>query len=274
METFIFGDIEGNENIYNNTIKCINENFNDSKFIFLGDIYNFEKSAESLKMIKNIISYFYSIEEVINKNSEPLDVIRLFRTVWKRKNLKCCKTKYKQYWKFKPFNNIPNDYSDFKGLFIYGNKEVEFIYDIVNSKKISKSTNNNDVSFSILSEYFDTQEKVEKIITRIYTHEDLNIMYNYLNHCCNYYITGNVLYTHCYFNNEKFDDINVVVSGHNKGYGKFIDKKYNGLTVYIIDLTSSGVNYNNYISCDNDFNFKLFNNPILPKGLESIVCCL
>jgi hypothetical protein len=271
MKTFIFGDIEGNETIYENTIKCISNNLDNNRFIFLGDIYNFENSTESIKMIENIISYFYQPQKVIFEHDEPVNVIRLFRSIWKSKNLKCCQTNYKQYWKSRPKNNLPNNSSDFKCLFIYGNKEVEFLYDIVNSKKVSKIVDeNNEIKFSVLTKYLDTQEKNEKEITRIYSINELNVMYNYLSNCYNYYIENNILYTHCYFNNVKFDDIKVVVSGHNKGYGRFIDTRYENLIVYIVDLTFHNEQLNNYITCDDNYNFELFNDMLLPKGLSSV----
>ena len=87
MTVYIFGDIEGNVEIFKNTISCISKNFIDGKFIFLGDIYTSENIHTSINMIKSLTSYFIKHENAITNDSEPLDVIRLFRKIWKDKGL-------------------------------------------------------------------------------------------------------------------------------------------------------------------------------------------
>lgn len=273
MKTYIFGDIEGKENLYYNTIDCISNNINNNnRFIFLGDIYNFKNSDESINMIHTITSFFFNEENVITEDMEPIELIHTYRKLWREKNLKACQTEYKQYWRTKPRNNLPNNISSSNHIFILGNKEVEFVGDIVNSKLITKLSTKEGYVFSVLVEYYDTQKNKNERLIRTYTPSQLNTMYNYISNCYNYYIEDGVLYTHCYFNNVKFDNVNVVVSGHNKAYGKFRDERYNGLTIYIIDLTFSySRQLKNYvIRNEEDDSFQLMNKEIRPKHLISI----
>lgn len=296
MKTFIFGDIEGDIKPYQSTIECLTKHFNNNRFIFLGDIYDFEKSDASIGMIENILSYFFPIkedaiinyvnmmnkernetsfsptfdnEEITMKTLDSIHIIRLFRKLWKEKSLKSCQTKQnkQQYWKSLPKNDAPKY---FKYLFIFGNKEVEFIYDLINSKKITKITKGNgETRFMVSVDYFDSRTNEHKETIRVYTYHQLNIMFNYLSCCFNYYLDGTTLYTHCYVNHTKFSKIDIVVSGHNKGYGKFIDTKYNDVIIYLVDLSGNNENINNYIIQRNG-QFQLFNDNINPKGLTTV----
>lgn len=281
METYIFGDIEGNVEIFKNTNKCILKNWNNAKFIFLGDIYTPENLQASICMVKLLLSYFYKPKNFITNDSEPLDVIRIFRKLWKDKGLKSYSTKYKQYWRSVPKKekilnsggdgNCDGDGDDnFKCRFIFGNKEIEFLYDILNSKNITKlKYTNGNTYFHVPVKYLNTKTKNEEDVIRIYSYDQLNIMYNYLSNCHNYLIENRTLYIHCYFNCSKINDVDNVIAGHNKGYGKFKDSRYEKIAIYIIDLTSKREKLNNYILCANG-KFQLFNKEILPEGLSYI----
>lgn len=270
MDTYyIFGDIEGNVEIYGNTVECIQKNWANGKFIFLGDIYTSENLHTSIDMVKNLTTYFFQHEDIITNDSEPLDIIRLFRKIWKDKGLKSYNTTHRQYWRSIPKKEKQLE-NEFKYKFIFGNKEIEFLFDILNSKNISKiKCENDEAYFHIPIKYLNTKTKNEEETTRIYSCNQLNIMYNYLSNCNNYFIDHKTLYTHCYFNCNKMKDIENVVAGHNKGYGKFRDTKYEKITVYIVDLTSRWKNLNNYIIWKNN-EFQLFNEEMLPEGLSTI----
>lgn len=270
MDTYIFGDIEGNVEIYGNTVECIQKNWESGKFIFLGDIYTSENLQTSIDMVKNLTSYFFQHENVITNDSEPLYIIRVFRKIWKDKGLKSYNTTYRQYWRSVPKKEKQLE-NNFKYKFIFGNKEIEFLSDLLNSKNISKIKYINDeVYFHVPIKYLNTKTKNEEETTRIYSCNQLNIMYNYLSNCHNYFIEHKTLYTHCYFNCNKIKDIEIVVAGHNKGYGKFRDARYEKkITIYIVDLTSRWKNLNNYIRCKNN-EFQLFNEEMLPEGLTTI----
>ena len=272
MDTYIFGDIEGNVEIFKNTINCISRNLVNGKFIFLGDIYTSENLRVSIDMVKKLTSYFFQHEDIITNDSEPLDIIRVFRKIWKDKGLKSYNTTYKQYWRSVPKKGKELE-NNFKYKFIFGNKEIEFLSDILNSKNISKikqkDKNDDDTYFHIPIKYLNTKTKNEEEVTRLYSCSQLNIMYNYLSNCHNYFIEHKTLYTHCYFNCNKIKNIENVVAGHNKGYGKFRDSRYEKMTIYIVDLTSKWENLNNYIRYKNN-EFQLFNEEILPEGLTTI----
>ena len=309
IDTYIFGDIEGNIEIYKNTIDCINKTWDNGRYIFLGDIYNPNNINDSIDIINSLSTYFWTNSNYINNDSNPLDIIRLFRKLWKEKGLKNYNTRYKQFWKSIPkdtsihrtYNNstvntddydlkhniniinnnstsninrtneYKHNFNNFKYKFLFGNKEIEFISDLLASKNITKvNINDTNISYyNIPVKYINNKTKEEEEIMRTYTCVQLNILYNYLLRCTNYYIENGVLYTHCYFNCKLIKNINTVVSGHNKGYGKFKDSRYANITVYIIDITDDWNNMNNYMIYKNS-TFKLLNNEVLPSGLTTL----
>lgn len=300
---FIFGDIEGNMEIYNNTLECIKRNWDTSRFMFLGDIYSARNVNDSINIIKSLSSYFWDNEEVITKHSDPIEVLRLFQTLWKDKDMKCINSKYRQFWRHVPkasklsttlnkrnhFNydrvtgNITDNLSGnskdsnstmhFKYKFLFGNKEIEFLSDIISSKNITKFTTNTHGTqttyFNIPITYFNNNTKLEETTVNVYSYSQLNVMYNYLAHCEHYHVENNILYTHCYFNCNMIEGINKVVAGHNKGYGKFSDVKYNGMEIYLIDLTSNWNGKNNYMLYTNK-SFIHYNDEYFPDGLNTL----
>ena len=287
-DMYIFGDIEGNKEIYNNTLECIKHNWKTSRFIFLGDIYSSRNMKDSIDIIKSLGSHFWVNEEVITKRSEPIDVLRLFRRLWKDKDLKCINPKYRQFWKYVPkltntsnttlANINPNVRSNayHKCKFLFGNKEIEFLSDIINSKNITKhvratnaADNTSTVYFNIPVTFVNNKTKLEETVVNVYTYSQLNVMYNYLKQCEHYYVENGILYTHCYFNCNMIDGINAVVAGHNKGYGKFKDIKYNNIDIYLIDITSNWTGKNNFMMYT-DNSIVQFNNESFPDGLYTL----
>ena len=116
--TYIFGDIEGDETLFNSTLSTISSNFSNpsSKFIFLGDLYDYAKPTETINMIEKLLNALHiPILKTFNNSSRELDVIRAFRKLWKQKQMKAYSKYNIQYLhaKLKP-EKIP----DFKTLFI------------------------------------------------------------------------------------------------------------------------------------------------------------
>ena len=278
-KTFIFGDIDGRNDIYQSTINCIKRNrYKRSKFVFLGDIYDYNKSDESITMIKNIMNEFsIPIHDDIRETERGVvkDIIHPFRQLRNSHGVNSYQEFRIQYWK----NTIPkNDYTHIKKhqnyKFLFGNKEIALIRDIANSPNVRKVVNENGEVVYVINSYYDTKpnDKEARVhVSRTYTLEQLNILYNYLKRCANYYFNEDgILFTHCYFNNIKFGNIKVVVSGHSRGYGKFTDIRYQGLVIYLGDLSGSNGNVNNYITYQNK-KFKLYNPTIAPRNVRDLI---
>lgn len=397
--TYIFGDIEGNKDIYKNTVRCICDNLDNGKFIFLGDIYEHD-NTDSIAMIEKLTSIFYDQKEIIKNETSADEVKELFENLWKSKELNCYGDKHLNIWRNLPKQSddetmtmnkeTPNDL-EYK--FLFGNKEVEFVYDLITAKKITRcelkidkiesredsnkssiitkyhakflhekdeKDEKNEKKTNIVDKQVNEKSKPIKLITpnsngsgftsislnipqtenkvdtqidetgdskyscldvmktlkdaseacmikdpiksskiyviyeiratyhnahtgeeedcyRLFTRSQLNIMYNYLMNCYNYYIDNDTLYTHCYFNFDKFANykynLRKIVCGHNKGYGIFGDYKFRGLTIYMVDITTSKPKQsktlmNNYI-IKNGNNFELANKFTFP-GLRGI----
>ena len=267
MNTYVFGDIEGMDNAYESTNRCIEETSTDSsqncRYIFLGDIYTADNIDKSIDMVEHYTRKFFQFDSVINDNSSIVEIIRLFRKIWKQKNLKTYNKSHIQYWKSAPKADADTYLYDFKAKFLFGNKEIEFLYDMITSKNITKDLIDSNYYLTIPVSYFNPQTQKHISTIRKYSMKQLNVMYNYLTHCCNYYLENSILFTHCFSNYKKMEGTNIinsVVAGHNKCYGKFVDYKSPSIDIYIVDITySDNKELNNYMSFTSEYKMNLFN---------------
>lgn len=254
MKLYIIGDIEGLETVYQSTIQCLRQKKDkrSNSFLFLGDIYTPNNVNESINHIENIIKSFFDIQEYLTQESEPIDLIRILRDIWKNKGLKSYNMHLIQYWKTMPKQDLSQTNKYFKYKFLFGNKEIKFILDILNSKNIIKEHINGEPHFIVPVVYEDKNTKtlVENTVT--FSLHQLNVMISYLFRCYNYCIMNDILFTHCYFNYAKLmEGINIrtVVCGHSRGYGVFEDSRFPGIEIYMIDLT--GTRDESKIECTN-----------------------
>lgn len=284
---YIFGDIEGNKCIFNSTISIIRSALQNkkSKFIFLGDIYDYRRPNETIEQIKFILSLFnIPLNNIFNEESSELSIIRTFRALWKLKELKFYKKKCIQYLYSLPHpDKLKQNYNQLSmPIFLFGNKEVIFIQEIIECQHITKSNLSFTVPANYIRKYTTTDTNGElheagsvKHTIYNFTIEELNIMYTYLSLCQNYFISGNKLYIHCYFNyklflkaNYKFD---YIISGHSKGYGKFKDSQFPLSTIIINDLT--GLEQENLVNCVtlNGTKFNTSYNPTFKPPLTQLI---
>ena len=240
-ETYIFGDIEGDETLFNSTMSILESNYSDpnSRFVFLGDLYDYDKPNTTISMISKILQRLnVPIPNIFSEETKEIEIIRVYRKLWKLKQMKAYSKFNIQYlhYKLKPEHIEP-----FKHLFILGNKEVIFVQELIACEHISKLPDN---SFSVPAEYkFKHVEEGRDPIKRtnyVFNHEELNIMHAYISNCFNFAVVDETLYIHCYINYKHFKDsinVNRVISGHSKGYGRFVDSEFPGIDIYICDLT-------------------------------------
>lgn len=260
MKLYVIGDIEGMSNIYQSTIQCLQrkKDKRSNSFLFLGDIYTPNNVNESIAHIENITKTFFDIHSYLNEESEPIDLIRILRDIWKNKGLKSYNLRHIQYWKSMPKQDLSQTNKYFKYKFLFGNKEIKFIHDILNSKNIQKETidNSSHLIIPVIYEDKNTNTTVENTIT--FSYHQLNVMINYLYHCYNYCIMNDILFTHCYFNYAKLMEgmnVKTVVCGHSRGYGVFKDSRFPEIDIYMIDFT--GLKDGTRIECTNfDNNIK------------------
>lgn len=101
---------------------------------------------------------------------------------------------------------------------ILGNNDIEFAHMFTNASNIVAITNDS-VQLHMVDLRGHTREHT-------FTFEELDVMYAYINNAIHYYSEDGVLYIHCFANARSLVhefDFNVVVSGHHKGYGIFMD---------------------------------------------------
>lgn len=255
MKLYIVGDIEGLETVYQSTIQCLRQKKDkrSNSFMFLGDMYSPDNVNASIAHIENIIKSFFDIHEYLTDESEPIELIRILRDLWKNKGLKSYNLHHIQYWKTMPKQDLSQTNRYFKYKFLFGNKEIKFILDILNSKNIIKEYINGEPHLIVPVVYEDqnTNTIVENTVT--FSFHQLNVMISYLFRCYNYCIMNDILFTHCYFNYAKLmKGINIrnIVCGHSRGYGIFEDSRFPGIDIYMIDLTgmrdTSKIEYTNY----------------------------
>ena len=233
--TYIFGDIEGSEPLFDSTLKTIEANISndDVKFIFLGDLYDYDKPNETIAMIDKIMKQLnIPIPEIFSAETKEIEIIRVFRKLWKLKQMKHYNKFNIQYLRCKL---KPEQIQPFKHIFIIGNKEVIFVQEIITCEHISKLPDN---SFSIPADYKfkRVKEGCDPVKHTNYnlTYEELNIMHAYISNCVNLALIDETLYIHCYINYKYFKDVlnvNRIISGHSKGYGKFVDSEFPGIDI-------------------------------------------
>lgn len=271
-ETYIFGDIEGHEGLFQSTISTIDKTKENNKvnYVFLGDLYDYDKPTDTIAIIEKIMnSLNITINQVFTDESKEIDVIRSFRKLWKTKQMKCYSKFNIQYIHSKL---KPETVNNSKYLFILGNKEIIFVQEIITSEHITKTEDN---IFNVPADYKHKHKtagepNIKHTDYKFSAHQ-LNIMHSFISICNNYAIINDILFIHCYINYKSFNDdvkkkVKHVISGHSKGYGHFIDTEFKGVDIYIIDLTKQENNdVNNYmIITKSSINYS-FNSIIKPK---------
>lgn len=267
-KTFIFGDIEGKETLFSSTMQTIASNTN-SNFIFLGDIYDYMAPYTSISMVEKILTILkIPLLQQFDESSKEIDIIRVFRKLWKTKQLKSYSKFNIQFLHSKPKQEKPIYDNQF---FIMGNKEVIFIQEIIECGHITKLPDN---SFLVPADY--KGKNITRHTDYHFTYHHLNVMLTYLSLCNNYIIQDDILYIHCYINYKQFKDIEEishVVSGHSKGYGHFKDDNFPNIDIFMCDLTNDELvktdEPTNFILKDGNNIIYKFNEPIKPR-LEKI----
>lgn len=130
--------------------------------------------------------------------------------------------------------------------FLFGNKEVAFIKILMNMNLEKSYLENN--TFHITSTY-KTKRFTEPYSISL-TIKNLNLAYNYLIRCYSFIIINDIICMHCYMNYKRFTKtirnynydykFNNIISGHNKGIGKFFESDidtYKNISINMIDYT-------------------------------------
>lgn len=266
---YVFGDIEGYDNIFDSTVSTIKAVDHEStSFVFLGDLYDYAKPHKSIQQVSDILdSLKIERQYPFNDDTKEIEVIRAFRKLWKQKQLKCYSKYNIQYLHSKPKQT---SIKDSHNLFILGNKEVIFVQELITSERITKKDNIFIVPADYKRKHKKPGQEDIKHTDYNFTVNELNTMYTYITLCHNYAIINKTLFIHCYINYKLFtdNDIDCIIAGHSKGYGRFTDDDFKNKDIYIVDLTGVDDVVNNYIiigynkikHCFND-NFK----PVLEK---------
>ena len=144
LPVHIIGDIEGNVEIFQQTLTFINNNISTtSRFIFLGDIHNCLNETTTIEHIKQILYSFNDhlpsifengeLKQFITKDTTNDEIKNMFRVIWFKNELNKLDQLHMDHYKYKP-NVIEQFDKEFKVEFILGNKEVAFLRDMIESK--------------------------------------------------------------------------------------------------------------------------------------------
>ena len=275
MTTYIFGDIEASTQLFTSTMNIIKTHAQhpSSRFIFLGDIYDYRNPSVSIQQIQMILTELnLPLLFPFNTHTKPENIQRRFKELYTKKQLHCYKRNHPQY-----LNTIPNEHDTAnatnKITFLFGNKEIAFCQDIAHNGTLTKVSKH---MRTMRVKYHATINKIEER-TYTFTVFELNTLFTYISLCRNYLIDGRCLYIHCYMNYRMFRHIQsfpFIISGHSKSYGKFQDSEFPESVIYINDLTNS--TNPNPINCitlkASTFNTS-YNPPTFSQSLSSNPLC-
>jgi len=264
--TFVFGDIEDNEDAFKDVIECIRSQSLASRFIFLGDIYTPKFPSLAIKHIAQIIwELGVPIHKLIDIDFDEFEasteetynfcesIKRAFSNLRKEKRVDIYTVNNKFRTGTQPDKSglIPNDEveamirNDLSSSaparyhFLFGNKEVDILKDLSNVA----DANIIDGRFIAHFIYYRKHVRNESVIE--FSLKELNILLNYLTLCHHfYYETGHLptMYQHIYTNARAiskyafFPKVARIVAGHNRCYGRYKDSSLHA-EIYMLDIT-------------------------------------
>lgn len=263
---FVVGDIEDSEISFNDALECIDIYIRKNpslKLLFLGDIYTPKNPNLSIKKIDLLfkhlgIQIYNFIDEFLTQTSDIYNLCMIVKNkftslyqyldidVYTVMNRFKCNEKIDDILK-KDSTNKNNI------IFLLGNKEVDLIRDLNNVS----SMNYVDGKFILNFSYFNKKNKYEISIS--FTPYEINILMNYLIRCSHFYQLNSILLTHIYINGRslikfnKIFNIDRVIAGHNRCFGRYFDKDLKDVDIYILDISHEKPNLlKNYIYIQNN----------------------
>lgn len=243
-----FGDLEANDSIKATYMNNIKQDYDPKRrHVYLGDLYNPFKSAESIALIREIMNFHHTpIKSIFTKkNIHTRGFIKQkFTELYELMNMHIYDERTGVYFTddrtdasgkvvhIPYYNDMTHNYvivprrskvvydlSEEVPVYVYGNKELYFVLDIVNGEITCPKKLKHCIKVVHKTKFGDTY-------TNIINVDELNIMYSYLSVGRHYFYADNTVYIHCYQNARhlidafKFDKI---VCGHHKGRGIFVD---------------------------------------------------
>lgn len=262
IRTFVFGDIEDNEEAFNDVLECIRAQNIYTNCIFLGDIYAPKTPTRAVEHIRLLlwelnIELHPFINVHFNETESSLvyafcdDVKRKFNELRARQrvDIYTLNNKFRTGTTPNKFGLIPNE--EVKSMvaenfassrrqmhvrFLLGNKEVDILKDLSNVSEC----NIIDGKFEAKFIYYRKHVKHESMLS--FTLEELNILFNYLSICTHFFYHEGTLYQHIYANArtishmEGAPPISRIISGHNRCFGYYKDNNIKA-DIYMLDMT-------------------------------------
>lgn len=287
---FVVGDIEEKHNLFKDAINCIiKARALKIPVIFLGDILDRNNLKRSVKNISKILSlYGVPITNYLSSSSTIDDVRRCFEIIYSSKLISAYKTKNKLFKKSDDSHFLSSfleregyDLSSQKKpmyLFIFGNKEIDFIKDMASLKMglINNDTFSSSFTYSFQSSLNSSINfSSSKISLKL---SDLNTLIAYFNLSRSFVLAGDFLLTHIYHNalilrtlvfQIHRRKINNLICGHHRCFGQYFDPKFKSINrIFILDISSErdDIQLKNFIkvSSNGDVNF-FTDNPLIKK---------
>ena len=245
-EYLIIGDIEDGKYSYDDAIEAI-DNRNNTKVVFLGDIYTPRSNSLSISRVETILRKFgYTIPEVIKQFKTTDDcqlAINKFEEIYRAKTIDIytCNDRFKRDDVTKAIilqDIITSEECRSDAVFLFGNKEVEILRDFHSIKGINIIGDS-----AIFSYQYNFKHKTHENTLK-YTAHDVNVLLAYFKLCRHVFFKFNTLITHIYINSRIVvqtllpdSHIEQTICGHNRCFGKYKDNANSDVGIYVIDIS-------------------------------------
>lgn len=233
---YIVGDIESNNYALNDALEII-QNRKNEKLIFLGDIYCPNSSSETIKNIELIMEKLgYKFHNYIDKLENLNDcakIINIFQKIYLDKRINIYSNSYKFNKEISTYEYLQNEINEFisknpQNVFLFGNKEIA----IINDFRDVKGYNLREIDGEIYSEFrFQYSYKHNSFEVKYkFSCREINVLINYLYNCNHIVYMHKTIMSHIYLNAKRFANLNTkllinqFICGHNRCFGRFIDK--------------------------------------------------
>ena len=291
---YVIGDTETSSIAFNDAIRYTREaRVNHYPIIYLGDILvssNIDLSVSNILRLFGILSI--PIRPYLHPNSTIDDIKSSFSKLSRQKSLNSFgqyNRLYRQHRKYtvvlRDRTPIRTDHIAIQGyelnlenppnyIFLFGNKEMEFIHDM---QSLKMGIVEEGIFRTCISYVHRDRRHTNDLSISI---ENLNIILTYLNLCYLFVVYKSIILSHIYANALAFKDIIVeedhsrvfskVICGHSRVYGRYFDKYNPDIEVYVLDISCEpGNDVSNCIRIINDEPFFIPNTDIARTILSS-----
>lgn len=272
----VIGDIEGNADCLSDAIATTRIR-GSTPVIFLGDIYAPRDRDRSTEWIEQILKV--SGIPITAYVKDGHDMVNRIRKAFESCFIQTGCDVYTSMNRFKGNVDVPINVVDDDFIFLFGNKEVDFLRDV----STTRQANYVDGVFHCVFSYKCKEKKTDEPITL--TLHQVNVLLSYLHQCRHVLIWHNVMLTHMYLNarhlirhnrdiekclkpNPRILGVQHVITGHNRCYGTYYDHTLPGISLHLLDVSHEDIRVirNTYFITRTDNDIKIGYQPLDPRA--------